>query len=490
MLRLVLVLLLAASGLFDADAQELPHQCSSTAAGCDQGTAYSRCMTELSAYIATRTQFQHQNQRCELQGASSYRSMFEYRSGSGGWLSGGYRSYFFVSGCSSRQSKTTLFYPPSGSVGCDNGCQVKYRQNGDDETTTYSPTGGVCANKPTCEALDGNYIWNGYLNVCQPVVPECQAGYIPRGAECVKEDSCPDGMSLQNGICKAKEDTCPPGQIRAPNNQCVNDQNVCKAGEAMSSQGTCAKDSDGDGIVDREDDDIDGDGIPNKDDPDADGDGVPDDEQEGEGPGKKDEASGGDTCDRPPSCTGNPIDCLQARIQWRIDCNTRKKANISGGHCGPGGMPICAGDGCDEREHQQLIQQWKAACLLEKIAASSAGSPGGNPGGGDEGTVPTPDTSGVSDGDLADQVPEDKTKDDAHSDESGYGGDGPPGSDGFNTGGYGWARSCPSPPTIDLLGQSITLNIGPFCDWMALGGWLVLIMASLLSLRILASAGN
>lgn len=399
----------------------------------------------------------------------------------------------YRTGCTARQSKTTLFYPPSGAVGCDNGCQVKYRQNGDDETTTYSPTGAVCAEKPACDGLDGNYVWNGYLNICQPVVPECQAGYIPRGAECVKEDSCPDGMSLQNGICKAKEDTCPPGQIRAPNNQCVNDQNVCKSGEAMSSQGTCAKDSDGDGIVDSEDDDIDGDGIPNKDDPDADGDGVPDDQQEGEGPGKKEkvEASGGDTCDRPPSCSGNPIDCLQARIQWRIDCNTRKKANISGGHCGVGGMPICAGDGCDEREHQQLIQQWKAACLLEKIAANSAGSPGGNPGGGDQGTVPTPDTSGVADGDLADQVPEDMTKDSAHSDESGYGsGNGPPGSDGFNTSGYGWSRSCPSLPTIDVFGQAITLNIGPFCNWMALGGWLVLIVSSLVSLRILASAGN
>src|SRR5690606_26884750 len=106
-----------------------------------------------------------------------------------------------------------------------------------------------------------------------------------------------------------------------------------------------------------------------------------------------------------------------------------------GGHCGSGGMPVCAGDGCDARQHQQLIQQWKAACLLEKIAAKDGGS-GTDPG---QGQVPTPDTSGVGDQALADQVPEDLAKADAFSDESGYGPDGVPGSQGLNTAGYGWS---------------------------------------------------
>lgn len=39
-------------------------------------------------------------------------------------------------------------------------------------------------------------------------------------------------------------------------------------------------------------------------------------------------------------------------------------------------MPVCAGDGCKAVEHAQLVQQWKAACYLEKLAG------GENSGGG------------------------------------------------------------------------------------------------------------
>lgn len=255
--------------------------------------------------------------------------------------------------CSSNSSQTTTFYPPSGSVACNGGCEYKYRETGDGETTVRSPTGGTCNDKPNCSALNGNYIWNGYLNVCQPVEPECPSGQKAHGSECVKDDACPDGMALQNGVCKQEEDTCPAGNVRSPDGSCLPGEGQCASGEARRPNGTCGKDADGDGTADDDDDN-------------------PDNDTE------KPQASGGDSCEAPPSCSGDAIACMQVKIQWRIDCNTRSKANISGGHCGAGGMPVCNGDGCKATEHAALIQQWKASCLLEKIAASDGGSAGGD----------------------------------------------------------------------------------------------------------------
>lgn len=254
-----------------------------------------------------------------------------------------YRTFPVSQTCASRPSEITLFYPPSGSIACNNGCAYKYRETGDGETTQRSPTGDICAGNPDCSALGGNYIWNGYLNVCQPVAPECESGYKAHGSECVKDDSCPDGMALENGVCKQEQDTCPPGNIRSPDGSCLPGEGQCAAGEARRKNGTCGKDADGDGEADDDDDN-------------------PDNDTE------KPEASGGDSCDAPPSCSGDAIACMQVKIQWRIDCNTRTKANVSGGHCGAGGMPVCAGDGCKAAEHAQLIQQWKAACALEKLS--------------------------------------------------------------------------------------------------------------------------
>lgn len=459
----------------------------------DQGAAYAGCWSHMNQVIAASLAA---NPRAEARAGPNTCSELRFNSGTGAHYgySGQYQyrpslgagrygahQYAWVADhtfptaatCASKPSQVRPRLPVSGSIECNSGCSVSYYANGDGETSTVQYNGRVCkGDKSDCDAIPperGNFVWNSYMGVCQPVAPECPEGYEAHGMECAKIDSCPDGMSLQNGLCKAKEDVCPPGQVRAPDGSCSGD-NTCAAGLAKSKSGLCSRDTDGDGIAD-------------DDDPDADGDGETDDPNEKK---DKNEASGGDTCNAPPSCSGDSIACTQVRIQWRIDCNTRKKADISGGHCGAGGMPVCAGDGCDAREHQQLIQQWKAVCLLEKIAANDGGS-GTDPG---QGQVPTPDTSGVGEGELADQVPEDLSKADAFSDESGYGPDGVPGSQGLNTAGYGWSRACPAPPTVSLMGQAITFDIGPFCNWMALGGWLVLIMASLLSLRILASAAN
>lgn len=321
----------------------------------DEGSAYSACMVNAAMHVEAMPTYRY-GPHCQKGHANFYTSQFWSCSGSGHAppCSIGVGSIFeYINGCSARPSQTTLFYPPSGSVACNDGCAYKYRETGDGETTVRSPTGSVCADKPDCAALDGNYIWNGHLKVCQPVAPECPEGQKAHGSECVPDDSCPDGMALQNGVCTQEEDTCPPGNIRSPEGACLPGEGQCAAGEARRENGTCGKDSDGDGEADEDDEDPEND---------------PD----------KPSASGGDSCDSPPSCSGDVIACMQVKIQWRIDCNTRNKANISGGHCGAGGMPVCRGDGCKATEYAALIQQWKASCLLEKIAASDGGSAGGD----------------------------------------------------------------------------------------------------------------
>ena len=95
-----------------------------------------------------------------------------------------------------------------------------------------------------------------------------------------------------------------------PDGKCLPGDGQCAAGEVRGPDGTCKKDGDGDG--------------------------QPDD------PGDKDTFAGGDDCSVPPSCGGSPIMCGQARIQWRIDCNTRKNRNIAGGTCNT--MPVCTGE--------------------------------------------------------------------------------------------------------------------------------------------------
>lgn len=210
-------------------------------------------------------------------------------------------------------------------------------------------TGNVC--NPDTERQDCNaknpggsspptHVWNAALRVCQPVDIQCPEGHSPIGGVCTLNDSCPVGFVLaHNGACKKSDDECPPGNIKSPSGQCLPGEGQCAQGEARRPNGTCGKDDDGDGKSDDDDDN------PNND-------------------STKETFAGGDTCNAPPSCSGSPILCGQARIQWRIECNTRKNRNISGGACGS--APVCTGEKCDAMEYSQLIMQWRTACALEK----------------------------------------------------------------------------------------------------------------------------
>ena len=187
------------------------------------------------------------------------------------------------------------------------------------------------------------------MAVCQPFEPNCPEGEEKKDGVCVPESQCPDGMvavqastpgAVQQGAlyCKLAESECPAGNIKSPSGQCLPGEGQCAAGEVKGKDGTCKRDADGDGK------------------PDA-----------GEEEGTSDPTfSGGDSCDAPPACSGSPIMCGQARIQWRIDCNTRKNRNVSGGSCDQ--VPICTGEKCDAVEYNSLVMQWRTACATEKLA--------------------------------------------------------------------------------------------------------------------------
>ncbi|APP84824.1 hypothetical protein BI317_12290 [Xanthomonas hortorum pv. gardneri] len=261
--------------------------------------------------------------------------------------------------CQSRSSSITQFQPMNGSSQCWNGCEVKYRQNGDDETSTRSATGALCDPDYKDKCPVGSF-WNGYMGVCQPIEPDCPKGQVKQDGVCKPENKCPQGMvavqastpgAVAQGAlhCAPEKEECPPGTIMSPAGKCLPGEGQCAQGEAPGKDGTCKKDADGDGEGD-EDGEGDGDG----------------------GEGDKDQASGGESCDTPPSCSGNAIQCIQVKIQWRIDCNTRRAQNISGGSCEA--VPICAGKGCDAMEYAQLMQQWRSTCALEKMAKGGTSS--------------------------------------------------------------------------------------------------------------------
>lgn len=327
---------------------------------------------------------------------------------------------------------------PTGSHGCASGCQFVAANNGDGTYTRHYGS-NLCNVLPEC--LPGEYLHVG-TSLCMTPEDKCDPGQIKDSVTGACEDACPATMVQdQDGLCVPAEDTCPPGNIRSPDGNCLPGEGQCAAGEARRPNGTCGRDSDGDGEADEDDEDTEN-----------------DPEQE--------TASGGDSCNAPPSCSGGAIDCMQVKIQWRIDCNTRSKATITGGTCAA--MPVCTGDGCKAMEYAQLIQQWKTTCALAALGE------GGSPGGGGDGDGSMDPVS--SDGVLGN---------DGYTGETARRRFGQGSSYEFDVAGYGWGGSCPAPPDVNVFGHTISFDTSVFCSWMSLGGVFVMIMAHLAGLAIL-----
>jgi len=267
-----------------------------------------------------------------------------------GWFGGD--TFYFRNNCPS-ESPYTGTGPWSsggaaknGSLGCRNGCDGIWQSNAD-SSKTWTPTGDMCPadEEGNCKAMGDGYYWNGALKVCEPPEGKCQDGRKPNSLGQCAPEPCPDGMVSQaDGTCKKKDTECPAGEVKSPDGRCLPGDGQCASGEVRGPDGTCKKDRDGDGDPDEP------------------------------GEGEKEFFAGGDDCNSPPSCSGSPILCGQARIQWRIECNTRRNRNIAGGTCAA--MPICTGEKCDAMEYSSLLMQWRTACATEKLLAKDSGNGG------------------------------------------------------------------------------------------------------------------
>jgi len=292
--------------------------------------------------------------------------------------------------------------------------------------------------------MGGGYKWNEVLKVCQPSEQPCPEGQVKDAAGQCGPEPCPEGMTRQpDGTCKPQEQECPAGQIKSPDGQCLPGDGQCAEGETRGPDGKCTN-GDGDG-----DEDGDGDG--------------------GDGGGEK-QFSGGEDCSAPPSCSGDVIMCGMARIQWRIDCNTRRSKSVTGGACGA--VPVCTGDFCDALEYSQLLMQWRTACSVEKLALSNGSA--NNPDiaairaalTGTDGKVETGTSNPGKDAWFQDKDPDAIRPD---------------------TTGYGWGTgTCPRPPAIEIMGRTLEFDTGPLCTWLRLGSFFVMGLAALASLRIVA----
>ncbi|WP_429002122.1 virulence factor TspB C-terminal domain-related protein [Xanthomonas campestris] len=431
----------------------------------DQGAAYSGCMSD--ARGSTAALGGKSQGSCALETEGLYKC-YAYQLWNGnqevltlcGAAPGFETSHRYVLSCASKPSAITQFQPMNGSSQCWNGCEVKYRQNGDDETSTRSTTGAVCDPDYKKKCPVGSF-WNGYMGVCQPIDPSCPEGQVKQDGVCKPENKCPQGMvavqastpgAVAQGAlyCAPEKEECPPGTIMSPAGKCLPGEGQCAKGEAPGKDGTCKKDADGDGEGDEE-----GDG-------------------EGEGgEGKKDEASGGESCETPPSCSGSAIQCIQVKIQWRIDCNTRRSQNISGGTCDA--VPVCTGKACDAMEYAQLMQQWRSTCVLEKLAKATNAS----------GNSTDKNGNGVADaleGSGAVTEPGDGKTDVDGAKRFGIRFS----ADKLDTENIFGGGSCPEPPSFTIMGKTISGGDFPyFCRAAAILRALVLMFGAYLAVKIL-----
>ncbi|KXB19793.1 hypothetical protein ADT30_08775 [Xylella fastidiosa] len=288
---------------------------------------------------------------------------------------------------------------------------------------------------------------------CVPSKPLCSSNQKSVNGACV--DKCPDGM-LEDPVrheCEFDRKDCPLGQMRAPDGSCVKTSDACPSGQARGADGACKRD--------------------------ADGDGTPDDEQSSkDGKDGKSSFSWSGGCDVAPVCSGDPVLCGQVRIQWRIECNLRSDTKVTGGACDA--VPVCTGKKCDAMEYSSLIFQWRTACAVERSATGVA--LGGN-GDKDADVAAIKDALTGKDGVV--NTGDEGNPSSAFSDGSASGG-GDKDASTFDDQGRGYSRSCFEPLSVDVFGSELTIDLSPLCQFLQVGGRLVLLFAALSSFRIIS----
>jgi hypothetical protein len=439
----------------------------------DQGIAYAHCMQWMDDYRATHLQYpsqvnyQTQTLPCTYtewvsSGVAKGRYTSRLKNTSSG-ATGSYLQHNFTLGdsCMARGPTARRLYieGQAPTLACVSGCALAIDagtnptpgQNPDTgEPVTYMfhsthYTGAVCtAPNPDSDEDD-------FIKEPQPDDPDGQE-CNPEMGVCYSDDG---GIEY----CTFNDDDGVPG---------------LSPGDSPSTCVPAIPDQDEDGIPDNRDTD------PN--DPNNGND-------DGSGNETDNEASGGVDCNNQPQCTGDGILCMIAYQTWKTRCAVEQVALAQGEAGSPGGA-TCAGaltcTGLSPTACFELALQKRNACAaesalekLDQIAANTAG-----------GTIVTPGDSNLN-GDC--EAGDTACSDDGTAGmtaESVGGGPGNGEGEGFVPDEAGWlsSRECPAPSSVSIMGQTVDLHIDVFCNFLEVGGALLLLFTAVACAKIVGSA--
>lgn len=378
---------------------------------------------------------------------------------------------------------------------CDSG--IRYVGS---SPSPFGYTSGQCIESP------GECIANGgMLGVDQGSGGNVQndSGANPTYAGCIvpdPEEDCGTGELSSFNYCQDKKDQCDAiggtyGAIGANgeySHTCLINEGeglpTCNSSEALTYvenpdgsfgfacspkvQEPPANDSDNDGIPDESDPDDDNDGTPdttddcnNSLDNDCDGTGNGDDDNDlcnetidpdcngipGGTPADK-KFGGGDTCDGPPNCTGDAIQCGIAKQAWLIRCDKSSDGELSSNADQCVQTPTCEGDSW---KCSILLSTWRQKCSTR------------------DGTDNAAELQEVGDFQVT-------------SLDHGEADFGSLGNDALNVPTV--SSSCPADVVISIRGTAVNLSYQPVCDFAERIRPIVLLAGSIMGGRILLGA--
>ena len=140
-----------------------------------------------------------------------------------------------------------------------------------------------------------------------------------------------------------------------------------------------------------------------------------------------------------------------------IKANTRPDTGSAGSLADCSAPPTETGQGTTQ--FNIALATWKSACQISSQLADSGNGFHGNIGNG----------PGNADGFIQDNASSS-------------------GSGDFDESGFGWGSSCPAPPQFTAFGHTYVLDTANVCSMMIVGGYLAMLLAGLVCLRILGGA--
>jgi hypothetical protein len=226
------------------------------------------------------------------------------------------------------------------------------------------PVGGDECRPDETTCPEGQELVDGQ---CVPEYNECPDGSPPVNGQCIapyadcpdgtrpnaeglcnpRFDECPDGSTPENGWCQATGGLCPNGQ-EPVNGYCQN-PGVCPDGSAPNAAGLCVAPW---GTCPNGSQPVNGlCGTGEACDPETDPAQCTGDDEGN--------ASGGETCNAPPACSGDVIACAQLRMQWSVRCAIEGQGEVEVTNPQEGGEGETADDlrGVQESDGTSLVGQ-------------------------------------------------------------------------------------------------------------------------------------